>query len=129
MRFIFFFCLVFSTSIVCGQTLVPSDLKLTIVGRDLKDSILTVQELLTIEKIEGNFSWLQVNEVTVVAAGICMNTQGVNSVTCHGNVICKKGKELLRRCRPGSIVFIESNNTTNRSGLKLPVYSIMIKIK
>ena len=111
-----------------GQTLYPKDIKLTIPGRALEDLTITVQQLLKIDRITGNFPWLSVNEITVVVSGVCINSTGVNYETCPGNLICEGARELLKMCRPGAFVFIESYNTTNKSGVKLSVSSIMLKV-
>ena len=132
MRFVLCFCMIFFVSIGQGQILSSKDLSLKIVGRNIKDTAITVEELSKIEKIEGNYPWIIVNEITVVLAGICLNATGVNSRTCLGNVICGRAKDLLsyvRHSGSGAIVIIESHNSTNKSGNKLAVSPLFLRVK
>lgn len=128
MRIFYLITSLFLTTTVGAQALTTKDLRLVLEGRASGDSLVTVEELLKLDKVKGNYPWLTINEITVTM-NICVNSTGLNPITCSGNVICAEAKQFFPRLRPGAVVLIESINATNRSGHKLPVEPLVLRIK
>jgi hypothetical protein len=105
-----------------------TELHLLIKGRSIKDSLITVQELLKLDTVSSNCPWLKLNEITIGLDGLCINTNGNNTIVCPGNVICQDAKKYFEYLKPGAIFWIETHNATNKTGHKLPVRMLALKI-
>jgi hypothetical protein len=117
-----------------SQGLTEKDFNLLIDGKTFPDSTTTIDALLKMNIVKANFSWVSFTELAIY---IDFRTDeerkhvydGTTVTLCNGNFICDDVRKLFKKLRPGNTVTFQANNATNKSGNKLIVQDLTLRVK
>jgi hypothetical protein len=119
-----------------AQSITDKDFRLLIDGKLYSDStnIISVTDLLKLQKVTGNFSWITVKSIVVYCDFVKQEDRnhvydGVGEILCAGNVICKDAKDLIKKMKPGHTVIISADEAVNKQGARVHVKDIVFRIK
>jgi len=126
--------LCFTSSVVKSQQLTEKDFKLLIDGKTFPDSTTTIDALLKMKVVKTNFSWISFTELAIY---IDFRTNeerthiydGTTITLCKGNFICDEVRTLFKKLRPGNTVVIQAHSAKNKSGSRLIVQDLILKVK
>jgi len=130
--FILFLVLVFLSHTSQAQ-LTSKDFKILLDGKDLtKDSHISVEDLLKVKEVTGNFNWLVIKSVDVYCGRDPKDSSAICSIpviaSCKGNTICDDARNNMKRLRSTNMVII-AVQATNKSGYPLQVPDLFLHIK
>jgi hypothetical protein len=118
-----------------AQYFTEKDFKLLLDGKDFySDSSISVNELLKLREVTGNFSWMSIKEV-IISIDFRTDAErdhvydGTWEHMCSGNVICDEAKAKIKNLRPTSWVIISAYKATNKSGVKINIPDLVLHIK
>jgi hypothetical protein len=119
-----------------SQSITEKDFRLMIDGKTYSDStnLITVTELLKMQEVTANFSWITVKRVFisfdfVKKADRDRVYDGVEISNCLSNIICKDARELIKKMQPGHTVIISVDEAVNRQGIKVNIKDLVFLIK
>lgn len=129
-----FLFLLFSLN-VKSQTLTDKDFKLLIDGKT-PDSTITISELLQMKDVEANFSWISYKKLAIIIDFVTDDEHkkgdvydGLEFIVCQGHFICEDVKKLIKGMRPTNTITFQAYEATNKSGDKLNIQDLVLRIK
>ncbi len=118
--------LVFGLTTKC-QSNGEQDFRLLIDGKAYADSIniITKSDLLKMQKVTTNFSWITVKSIIIYFQPYCE----AQVRSCLTNLICGEAKALMKILKPGNTVAISIEEAVNKQGAKVHIKDIVFRIK
>jgi len=125
----------FLSSEIRSQELTTKDFKLLIDDRTFPDSTITISELLQLKKVTTNFLWITFKELAIYIEFKTIeeyksSIYDKNTVTiCNGTYICDSARSLFKKLRPGNYVTFQASEAPSKSGNKLLVQDLTLRVK
>lgn len=115
-------------SMAQSQSITEKDFRILIDGKQYTDSVNSISfpDLLKMQKITANFSWITVKSIVVYYQPPFGETA---FQICASDIICKDAKELIKRFKPGYLVGISADEAFNRQGVKVYIKEVFFGIK
>lgn len=103
----------------------PKDFRLCIENIGCSDSVLriTKQQLLKIDKVSANFTWVSIRSLTVY-----IGANDVTAINVKGDSIDDKAKKIFERLGPGNTVIIEVE-ACNKNNQRVPWASMSMIVR
>ncbi|NCU06134.1 MAG: hypothetical protein GXC73_19425 [Chitinophagaceae bacterium] len=117
-----------SVSMAQSQSVTEKDFRILIDGKQYTDSVnsISLADLLKMQKISANFSWITVRSIVVYYQPPFGETA---FQLCTADTICSDAKELIKRFKSGYLIAIAADEAVNRQEKKIYIKEVYFRIK